>query len=1267
VEFRVLGPFEVVGEGGALGLGGFRQRAALALLVVRAPEPVSRDRLIDELWGERPPATAAHAVQVYVSGIRKALRLGGDAVSVLSSPAGYQLDVDPERVDARRFERLVGEAQRVCASDPMAARGLFGDALGLWRGAPLGEFGEFEFARLEADRLQEVHAAAVEGIVESRLEGGEHDEVIGQLTGLIAANPLRERPRRLLMLALYRCGRHAEALAAYRDACAALDEIGLQPGPDLRQLEQAILRHDPGLAVSSPLDGAEGATVSPGPSLARDVRGGMGAPAVAVESADRRDAIAPAGQRKVVTALLCDVMSSSEVGEELDPEALQGVLSRCFRELRSVIERHGGRMDRFTGDNMMGVFGIPRVREDDALRAVRAAAEIRERVPVVADELGVALTFRAGLNTGVVLSGGDENLAIGGAVNVAARLGQAAARGEILLGEETLRLVRDAVEVEPLEPLMVKGRSEPVRAVRLMTVDPLAPGLKRHFEVPLVDRERELGVLRGAWERTVDESGCHLFTLLGDAGVGKSRLVAELLDQVAEDAMVLSGRCLHYGEGITFWPLLEALTAVGEPARQVLDRLSSGGVAVPEELFLEVRRLLEALATDRPVILHIDDLQWGQPMLIDLLDHTVDLSRGAPILVLCSARPELLDERPGWGGGKLNATTVLLEPLDTGDCERLLDQLGDGLHPDARARVIAASEGNPLFLEEMAALTRERGTVAVPSTIQSLLAARLERLPHEERELLKRGAIEGEVFHRSAVGVLAGEQVRADLESRLAALVRKELIRPHSSTFQNDQAFRFRHLLVRDAAYDSVPKAIRTELHERFASWLEDNVPELAELDEIAGWHLEQTIHYQHELCRHAEPAVARRAAQHLHAAGRRAGQRSDPAAARNLLERAHRLAPGPDALRARIGVDLAEQLIEGAELARVDELLAVAERNDETAAPAQLIRLQWSMWAGTEDDRTSAELALPRLIAQLAGAGEERALANAHLVGVHQGWLAGRFAAANEQARLAAEHARRAGDDGLRSKAIGYFVGGLITGPESAETMADELAALESEQLGAYAETFIHLAHGVLARLSGDFPEARQLMRAAIDRFMALGINAMAGGCFHELAPTELQAGHPERALAALREGDAILAGLGEVGFRSTTQAMLALIHSSLGDHEAARRALELAEHLGDPKDALTQSMTNAVRARLALAAGDAEAAERCARTAVEYASRMDCPVAHGDAELELGRVIHAQGNTRDALEHARAALELFTAKGDRPRLRQATAALTGLYDDAL
>ena len=1269
VEFRILGALEAVAGREELSLGSVQQRAVLALLLVRAPEPISRDRLIDELWGERPPASAAHAVQVYASGIRKALRPAGDAVAVRSSPAGYVLEIEAERIDARRFERLIEAGQRALTDDPAGARDSFERALGLWRGRPLAEFEQFEFARLEADRLEELRAVGQEGLVEARLAGGEHGEVIGTLTGLVAANPLRERPRRLLMLALYRSGRHAEALAAYRDACAALDEIGLQPGPQLRELERAILQHDESLAASQPPASVtvDSAPVAEPFSGAESVAAtGVSAP-VAAEPRERGGDSPLVGRRKVVTALFCDVAGSTALGEQLDPEALRGVINRYFAELRATIERHGGTVDRIVGDAVTAVFGIPRVEEDDALRAVRAAAEIRERLPAIAREVGVELRFRTGVNTGPVLMVEGENLAIGDAINVATRLEQAAQPGEILLGEQTLRLVRDAVEVEVLEPLELKGRSTRTAAYRLVRVDPSAAGLRRRLDAPLVGRQRELGLLRSAWDRTVEESGCHLFTLLGTAGVGKSRLVSELTTGVGSTAMVLSGRCLHYGEGITFWPLIEAFSTVAEPARDVLERLSSGGVAVPEELFFEVRGLLESLALERPVILHVDDLQWAEAMLLDLLDHVVDLSRGVPILVLCSARPELLDARPAWGGGKVNATSVLLEALDAGDCERLLDQLGDGLGPDARARVIAASEGNPLFLEEMAALAREHDIIAVPSTIQALLAARLERLEGAELELLERGAIEGEVFHRAAVGALVSDRSAADLDRQLAGLIRKEMIRPQPSTFHGDQAFRFRHLLIRDAAYNALPKETRGELHRRFADWLEQNADELAELDEIAGWHLEQTIHYQHELRRHADAAVARRGAQHLHAAGRRASQRSDPAAARNLLERAHRLAPDPDALRARIGVDLAEQLIEGADLARVDQLLAAAEENEETAASAQLIRLQWSMWAGTEDLWSSADSVLPRLIERLAKAGEERALANAHLVGVQLNWMLGSFAAANEQARLAAEHARRAGDDGLRSKAIGYFLGGLIPGPESAETIAQELAALEPEELGPYAEAFMRHVRGELARLSGDFPGARRLMRAAIERFLALGINAMAGGCYHQLGPMEVQAGKPERALAALQEGDQILAELGERGFRSTTQSTLAIVHASLGETEAALRAIDLAEQLGDPEDHLTHSMTYLARSRLALASGDLDAAERGARTAVERASRMDSPVARGDAELELGRVLHAQGNTREAREHARTALELFTAKGDCPGVRQARAAVNGVYDAVL
>ena len=357
--------------------------------------------------------------------------------------------------------------------------------------------------------------------------------------------------------------------------------------------------------------------------------------------------------RKVVTALFCDVTGSTALGEELDPEILRGVINRYFGVIRSTIERHGGTVEKFVGDAVMAVFGIPVVREDDALRAVRAAAEIRERLPAVAEQVGVELRFRTGVNTGTVLMSEGENFATGDAVNVAARLEQAAAPGEIVIGPETLRLVRDAVVVEALEPLTLKGKSDPVHAHRLISVDPLAAGVARHLEAELVGRERELALLKESWERVVRESGCHLFTLLGSAGVGKSRLVAELLAGVGDEVLVLRGRCLSYGEGITFWPLVEALVPVGEPAAAVLERLTVGGAAVPEELFWDVRRLLEALAAQRPMVLYLDDLQWSEGMLLDLIDHVVDLSRGAPILVLCTARPELLEDRPELGRRKV--------------------------------------------------------------------------------------------------------------------------------------------------------------------------------------------------------------------------------------------------------------------------------------------------------------------------------------------------------------------------------------------------------------------------------------------------------------------------------------------------------------------------------------------------------------------------------------------------------------------------------------
>jgi class 3 adenylate cyclase len=968
--------------------------------------------------------------------------------------------------------------------------------------------------------------------------------------------------------------------------------------------------------------------------------------------------------RKLVTVLFCDVTGSTALGEELDPEALRDVMKRYFAVMRGTIERHGGTVEKFIGDAVMAVFGIPRVHEDDAVRAVRAAAEIRERLPAVAEEVGVALRLRTGVNTGTVVTGEGETLATGDAVNVAARLEQAARPGEILLGPETLRQVRDAVEGQRLEPIAVKGKSEPVPVFRLLRVDPIAPGLARRLDVPLVGRRSELRHLYQAWARTVDESDCRLCTVLGVAGVGKSRLVAELLADVGEAATALSGRCLQYGEGITFWPLMEALRPVGERARPVLELLSTGGAATPEELFLAVRRLLESLAVDRPVILHVDDLQWAEPMLFDLLDHIGDRSQGAPILLLCTARPWLLEDRPGWGAGKPNATTVRLAPLPIESCEALLDQLGDGLGPETRARVVVASEGNPLFLEEMVALVHERGTVAVPSTIQALLAARLERLVRDDREVLERGAVEGDVFHRLGIRALVSEHLASDVGSRIAGLVRQDLVRPHPATVRGDDAFRFRHLLIRDVAYEGLPKGARADLHARFGRWLLRNAGGLVELDEIAGWHLEQAVRYRRALGLAVEPDLARQAAGHLYSAGRRARERSDAAAARNLLERALALVPEADPLRLRIGVDLAEQLMEAGELARADELLAASERDPDAARLAVLNRFEWLIRVHPEKATQTIESRLPGILAQLARTGDERGIAKAHMAAFWVHMLQSRPTPAGQEARLAAEHARNAGDQGLRSWALGWYIVTLVYGRQHAREIGEELDAIEREDIGPYLAARVAFGRGELARLEGRFGDARELTQRAIEGFEALGLPAMEACGQQELARTELSAGNPAAAIASLVRSDAILAELGARLYRALTQALLAQAYERAGNRAAARRAVELAEELSLPEDVLNYAITHGVRARLALGDGDGDAAERWARSAASFLT--DYLGFQAKAKLELARILLTLGRRQDATSEAQAALDSFLAKGDVPGADQTRALLDELVVSA-
>ena len=611
--------------------------------------------------------------------------------------------------------------------------------------------------------------------------------------------------------------------------------------------------------------------------------------------------------RKTVTVVFSDVIDSTPLGEALDAESYRRMLSRYFIEVSRVLEHHGGTVEKFIGDAVMAVFGIPVVHEDDALRAVRAVTELREALHALNEDLraefGMELRVRTGINTGEVVAGDPaegQAFATGSAVATAQRLEAAASPGEILIGDSTYRLVREAVLVEPLEPLELKGKSQPVRAWRLLGVLTGAPAFARRLDSPMVGREHELDRLRAAFEEAARKRECRVISVIGTAGIGKSRLVKELLSSVDDEASVLTGRCLPYGKGITYWPLRDLVRrAAGEVSREAIERLLEGepdahkvaariagaiGIAgsksAPEETMWAVRRLLEHLAREVPLVIAFDDLQWAEPTLLDLIEYLLGWIRDAPILIVCMARPDLLELHPGWLGAATSASSIVLDPLSEPEAEVLLELLSGEteLAADLFAQITEAAEGNPLYVEQMLAMLTENGSashdLAIPPTIHALLAARLDRLEPEERAVIERAAVIGKEFWRSAIAELTPEEERESSAPRLMALARKEFIEPGASIFPEEDGFRFRHILIRDAAYLGIPKETRAQLHERFAAWLERTAGERAsELDEIIGYHLEQAHGYRAELGPSGPGSadLATRAGERLAAAGRRA------------------------------------------------------------------------------------------------------------------------------------------------------------------------------------------------------------------------------------------------------------------------------------------------------------------------------------------------------------------------------------------------------------
>jgi class 3 adenylate cyclase len=921
-------------------------------------------------------------------------------------------------------------------------------------------------------------------------------------------------------------------------------------------------------------------------------------------------------QRKVVTVLFCDVVGSTALGESTDPEVTRVLLARYFERMKQIVERHGGTVEKFIGDAVMAVFGIPKVHEDDALRACSAALEMKKAFT----ELGIEGTV--GINTGEIVTGTEERLATGDAVNVASRLQHAAASGEVLLGAPTLDRLRGAAELEPLGPLDLKGKAEPVKAFRLLAVHEVegrtAPGF--------VGRARELALVEEAWRRATNEGSCELFTIAGEAGVGKSRLVSEALGSLG--ARAVQGRCLPYGEGITYWPVVEvikqldSLPSEPEAAAAIRSLLrETDAETSAEEIAWGFRRLIEEQA---PLIVVFDDIQWGEETLLDLIEYAALLSSGASVLLLCLARNDLVERRPTW------PVTLRLEPLTEADVQVLLPA---AISTEQRGEVIRASGGNPLFVTELLAMGAE-GEVTVPPTLQALLAARLDQLEPAERAALECGAVEGEIFHRGAVQALSAVD---GVTALLASLVRKELIRPDRPRLRQDDAFRFRHLLIRDAAYEGLSKAARGAFHERFADWLEERGSELVEHDELVGYHLEQAARYLAELGEPAE-SLALRAGDRLALAGRRARQRGDERAAASLLERALELTR-PSRFDVHLELDLAEALL----LTRPRDAMAIGAAAADRAhqlgdeAAERLARVITARSLMETDPAASLE----ELDARCRTALPVLEQAGDHL-GLAYVWYSLGYGVANFRCRFedhayaseqALHHIRLAG---RQRSDLFHLDGALAFGPRPADEALEALAALETRHPHPL------LARAYLLAMLGRFDEAWAGAREQVERLHQLR------GTGHEafLGWIARLEGDEEGALSYFRAYCDSLEEIGQYAALSAFAPELARSLCALGRSDEAEQPAHRGREVANEQDVYSQALWRLALSLVHSSRGQHAEAERLAREGVVLLEPTDALTEQGNAFVDLATVLTAAGRTDEAAAALGEALDRYERK---------------------
>jgi DNA-binding SARP family transcriptional activator len=1169
LQFAILGPLEVRRDGRPLAIGGTRQRALLGMLIVHANAVVPAARLLDELWPARASEDTA-ALRVRVSQLRRAL--GSDA-GIVSRDRGYVLELPLGQLDVHLHERFVTDAERARVGDPEAAARLLRRALALWRGPPLADLAHEPFAQAEIARLEDLRVGTLEQLMEDELAAGRDRAVVGELAALVREHPLRERLRAQLMLAQYRTGRQADALETYQGGRRLLvEELGVEPAPALRALHRAILGQDPALEPA-----------------------GLVAPP-------------PAGEvRKTVTILVCSAHAGAA-----DPERLRPLRAAWRSEGERIVDRHGGRIVG-AGRDLVAVFGLPGIREDDALRAVHAAWELAH----------TGLPTSVGVETGEVVVGG-ESIVAGEVETVAARLEAAAAGGEVLLGARTHALVSRAVRAEEASVPGHRG-TRPLHAHRLVELQAGPPATAARLDTPLVGRRAEVAQLRAAFDRAVRERRCQLVTLLGEAGIGKTRLAEEAQRGLAGQARVLTGRCLPGGEGDSLRPLRELLRQFGGDV-PVISSLDDAPV--------EVARWCGRLAQERPLVLVFDDIHWAEPVLLDLVEHLATAAADIPLLLLCLARTELLDVRPRWAGGLRDATSVTLTPLADADARRLAEALIED-DPSAADAVVARAGGNPLFVEQLVALLREAGVereaASLPPTVEALIAARLDWLPRDEQAVLQTAAVLGDRFAAPDVEALC----EIPVDGPLASLVRRELLRGPAP---GEPQHRFRHVLVREAAYRRLPKATRARLHEVAA----DRAPSA----ERAAHHLDCAAALREELApgEAATRALAERASATIALVGRAAFERADWRVAVALLGRADELATPDDPARAARLYDIGTSLITLGQPARAAELLARAQALAEAEGDertAWLSRIDLLLVQATRnpaavsilEDARVARAALPAL-RRLPDTA--RAQARAWQLSALVARARGRAAEAERAAREVIAEARAAG--AYREEAWGRWslAEALLDGPEPIQSASQRCQAmlppLDDLRVG---DVGLVGTLALFAAMQGRFAEARALVARARTQLELLGHVTPAVATWQWEGAVELLAGDPAAAAPVLREGceRAVAAGLHDRAACIAIDRARALVQlDRLAEADAATAAARGGLW---PHHRLWLSRWQRAAALVALGRGDLEAAREHAGAAVRLLRTSDCTADRADAALVQATV------TRDGGQAALAAYE--------------------------